>query len=139
MVSFQGSLGRNPSVMEATRGAWIERKAANPKMHLAVSGLCTEDYTRDLEAAGIPVYEETTHATRATAVLAGFARSFRERRPRPTVPAPAELPSGPGERNRRPRPRRRPRHPAPHPVTGLLPQSAAPLPPPPVMFRPRDR
>ena len=89
MVSFQGSLGRNPSVMEATRGAWIERKAANPKMHLAVSGLCTEDYTRDLEAAGIPVYEETTHATRATAVLAGFARSFRERRPAPNCrPAP---------------------------------------------------
>ena len=29
------------------------------------------------------------------AALAGFARSFRERRPRPAVPAPASLPTGP--------------------------------------------
>ena len=95
VVSFQGSIGRNPALMEATRGAWIERKAANPETHFAVSGFCTEDYTRDLEAAGIPVYEEATHATRAIAALAGFARSFRERRPRPAVPAPADLPAGP--------------------------------------------
>ena len=95
VVSFQGSIGRNPALMEATRGAWIERKAANPETHFAVSGFCTEDYTRDLEAAGIPVYEEATHATRAIAALAGFARSFRERRARPAVPAPAELPAGP--------------------------------------------
>ena len=95
VVSFQGSIGRNPALMEATRGAWIERKAANPETHFAVSGFCTEDYTRDLEAAGIPVYEEATHATRAIAALAGFARSFRERRPRPAVPARAELPAGP--------------------------------------------
>ena len=95
VVSFQGSIGRNPALMEATRGAWIERKAANPETHFAVSGFCTEDYTRDLEAAGIPVYEEATHATRAIAALAGFARSFRERRARPAVPAPADLPAGP--------------------------------------------
>ena len=95
VVSFQGSIGRNPALMEATRGAWIERKAANPETHFAVSGFCTEDYTRDLEAAGIPVYEEATHATRAIAALAGFARSFRERRARPAVPAPAALPAGP--------------------------------------------
>ena len=95
VVSFQGSIGRNPALMEATLGAWIERKAANPETHFAVSGFCTEDYTRDLEAAGIPVYEEATHATRAIAALAGFARSFRERRPRPDVPAPADLPAGP--------------------------------------------
>ena len=95
VVSFQGSIGRNPALMEATRGAWIERKAANPETHFAVSGFCTEDYTRDLETAGIPVYEEATHATRAIAALAGFARSFRERRPRPSVPAPASLPTGP--------------------------------------------
>ena len=95
VVSFQGSIGRNPALMEATRGAWIERKAANPETHFAVSGFCTEDYTRDLEAAGIPVYEEATHATRAIAALAGFARSFRERRPRPDVPAPMDLPAGP--------------------------------------------
>ena len=95
VVSFQGSIGRNPALMEATRGAWIERKAANPETHFAVSGFCTEDYTRDLEAAGIPVYEEATHATRAIAALAGFARSFRERRARPDVPAPADLPAGP--------------------------------------------
>ena len=41
--------------MEATRGAWIERKATTPEMHVAVSGFCTEDYTSDLEAAGIPM------------------------------------------------------------------------------------
>ena len=95
VVSFQGSIGRNPALMEATRGAWIERKSANPETHFAVSGFCTEDYTRDLEAAGIPVYEEATHATRAIAALAGFARSFRERRARPDVPAPMDLPAGP--------------------------------------------
>ena len=95
VVSFQGSIGRNPALMDATRDAWIERKAANPETHFAVSGFCTADYTRDLEAAGIPVYEEATHATRAIAALAGFARSFRERRARPDVPAPADLPAGP--------------------------------------------
>ena len=95
VVSFQGSIGRNPALMDATRGAWIERKAANPETHFAVSGFCTQDYTRDLEAAGIPVYEEATHATRAIAALAGFARSFRERRPRPAVPPPTDLPAGP--------------------------------------------
>ena len=95
VVSFQGSIGRNPALMEATRGAWIERKAANPAMHFAVAGFCTRDYTRDLETAGIPVYEEATHATRAIAALAGFARSFRERRPRPAVPPPTDLPADP--------------------------------------------
>ena len=95
VVSFQGSIGRNPALMEATRGAWIERKAANPEMHFAVAGFCTPDYTRDLETAGIAVYEEATHATRAIAALAGFARSFRERRPRPEVPSPVALPEGP--------------------------------------------
>ena len=81
--------------MEATRASWIERKRANPDKHFAVSGFYTPDYTRDLEAAGIPVYEEATHATRAVAVLAGFARSFGERRARPAVPAPASLPTVP--------------------------------------------
>ncbi len=95
LVSFQGSIGRNPALMEATRGAWIERKAANPATLFTVAGFCTPDYTRDLEAAGIPVYEEATHATRAIAALAGFARSFRERRPRPAVPAPTDVPAGP--------------------------------------------
>ena len=100
VVSFQGSIGRNPALMEATLASWIERKRANPDKHFAVSGFCTEDYTRDLEAAGIPVYEEATHATRAIAALAGFARSFRERRERragPSVPAAAAatLPTGP--------------------------------------------
>ena len=96
VVSFQGSIGRNPALMEATRSAWIERKAASPLMHFAVAGYCTPDYTRDLEAAGIPVYEEATHATRAIAALAGFARSFRERRPRPpAAPGAASLPAGP--------------------------------------------
>ena len=95
LVSFQGSIGRNPALMEATRSSWIARKGANPGMHFAVSGFCTPDYTSDLEAAGIPVYEEATHATRAIAALGSFARSFRERRPRPAVSAPASLPTGP--------------------------------------------
>ena len=87
LVSFHGLIGRNPALMEATRASWIERMRANPDKHFAVSGFCTEDYTRDLEAVGIPVYEEATHVTRAVAALAGFARSFRERRARPAVPA----------------------------------------------------
>ena len=95
LISFQGSIGRNPALMEATRASWIARKRSNPDKHFAVSGFCTPDYIRDLEAAGIPVYEEATHATRAIAALAGFARSFRERRARPDVPAPASLPAGP--------------------------------------------
>ena len=95
LISFQGSIERNPALMEATRASWIERKRSNPDKHFAVSGICTEDYTRDLEAVGVPVYEEATHATRAVAALAGFARSFRERRVRPAVPAPASLPTEP--------------------------------------------
>ena len=95
LISFQGSSGRNPALMEATRASWIERERANPDKHFAVSGFCTADYTWDLEAVGIPVYEEATHATCAAAALAGFARSFRERRPRPAVPAPASLPTRP--------------------------------------------
>ena len=95
LVNFQGSIGRNPALMEATRASWIERKRVTPDKHLTVSRFCTADYTRDLEAVGISVYEEATHATRAIAALAGFARSFRERRARPDVPAPASLPTGP--------------------------------------------
>ena len=93
VVSFQGSIGRNPALMEAARSAWMERKEANPATHFAVAGFCDRDHVRDLEGAGIPVYEEATHATRAVAALAGFARSFRERRPRPSVPPPMELPA----------------------------------------------
>ena len=81
--------------MEATRASWIERKRANPDKHFAVSGFCTADYNRDPEAVGVPFYEEATHVTRAIAALAGFARSFRERRPRPAVPTPADLPAVP--------------------------------------------
>ena len=84
-----------PRPHEAIRTSWIERKRANPDKHFSVSGFCSADYTRDLEAMGTPVYEEARHATRAVAAPAGFARSFRERRPRPAVPAPASLPAGP--------------------------------------------
>ena len=66
--------------MEATWAFWIEHTRANPDKHFTVSGFCTADYTRDLEAAGVPVYEK---ATRAIAALAGFARSCRERWARP--------------------------------------------------------
>ena len=55
LVSFQGSIGRNPAVMEATRASWIERKRANPDKHFAVLGIRTADYTRDLEAVGTRV------------------------------------------------------------------------------------
>ena len=94
LVSFQGWIGRNPALMEATRASCIERERANPDKHFAVLGFCTAVYTRDLKAVGIPVYEEATHATRMRAALAGFERSFRERRARPAVPAPASLPAG---------------------------------------------
>ena len=73
LASFQDSIGRNPTLMEATRVSWIERKRANPDKHFAVSGFCAPDYTRDLEAVGTPVYEEATHATRVIAALAAFA------------------------------------------------------------------
>ena len=95
LISLQGSIGRNPALMESTRASWIARKRSNPDKHFAVSGFCTPDYTRDLEATGIRVYEEATHATRAIAVLLGFARSYLERRVRPPVPAPTSLPAGP--------------------------------------------
>ena len=77
--------------MEATRASWIERKREDPGEHCAVSGFCTADYTRDMEAVWVPVNEE---AMRAIAALAGFARSFQERRVRPVVPAPASLRTG---------------------------------------------
>ena len=99
LVSFQGSIGRNPALMEATRASWIERKRANPEKHFTVSGFCTADYTRDLEAAGVPVYEE---ATRAIAALTGFARSFRDRRPHARI-----APHRSRNRARRPRHSRR--------------------------------
>ena len=97
LVSFQGSIGRNPELMEATRDAWVRRKAENPEKHFAVAGFCAPDYTRVLEEAGIPVYEEATHATRGIAALAGFGRFFRERRRRrrPDIPPPMVLPAGP--------------------------------------------
>ena len=94
LVSFQGSSGRSPALLEATHASCIERESANPDKRFAVSEFCTEDYTRDLEAVGIPVYEDATPATCATPVLAGFARSFQDRRPRPVVPAPAAVPTG---------------------------------------------
>ena len=87
VVSFQGSVGRNPDMREGSRRGWLRRKAEHPGVHFAVCGFSAPDYVRDLEAAGIPVYEEATHATRAIAAMAGFARSFRARRPRPAVPA----------------------------------------------------
>ena len=95
VISFQGSVGRNPDMREGSRRGWLRRKAAHPGMHFAVCGFSAPDYVRDLEAAGIPVYEEATHATRAIAAMAGFARSFRARRPRPGAIPPAELPDGP--------------------------------------------
>ena len=91
--NLQGSIGRNPALTEVTRASWIERERANPDKHFTVSRFCTPDYTRDLEAAGVPVYEE---ATRAIAALAGFAWSFRGRCPCRAVPAPASLPTGRG-------------------------------------------
>ena len=93
-MSFRGSIGGNPALMAATRASWLERKRANSVKNFGVSGFCMGDYTRDLEAVGILVYEEAKPATYAVAALAGFARSFGERRPRPAVPAPASLPSG---------------------------------------------
>ena len=94
VVSFQGSVGRNPDMREGSRRGWLRRKAGHPGVHFAVCGFSAPDYVRDLEAAGIPVYEEATHATRAIAAMAGFARSFRAWRPRPAVPAggPAAFP-----------------------------------------------
>ena len=93
LVNVQGSIGRYPALTEATRASWSERERANPDKHFTVSGFCTADYTRDLEAAGVPVYEE---ATRAIAALAGFARSFGDRRLGPAVSATASLPTGRG-------------------------------------------
>ena len=100
-MSFQGSIGRNPALMEATLASWIERKRANPDKHFAVAGFCTADYTRDLEGAGIPVYEEATHATRAVAALAALPgpsasggrgrpppRPARRSRPAPSTSSP---------------------------------------------------
>ena len=98
VVSFQGSVGRNPDMREGSRRGWLRRKAEHPGVHFAVCGFSAPDYVRDLEAAGIPVYEEATHATRAIAAMAGFARSFRTRRSRPAVPAGQAahpLPDGP--------------------------------------------
>ena len=86
LVNVQGSVGRNPALTEVTRASWIERERASPDKHFTVSGFCTADYTRDLEAVRFPVYAEATRAT------AGFARSSRDRRPRSAVPAPARSP-----------------------------------------------
>lgn len=67
LVCFQESMGRFPTVIEAARASWIERKRADPVNHFAVSGFCTENYTRDLEAIEISVYEEVKFATHALA------------------------------------------------------------------------
>ena len=95
VISFQGSVGRNPDMREGSRRGWLRRKAEHPGVHFAVCGFSAPDYVRDLEAAGIAVYEEATHATRAIAAMAGFARSFRTRRSRPAAVRPAALPDGP--------------------------------------------
>ena len=67
LVCFQESMGRFPTVIEAARASWIGRKRADPVNHFAESGFCTENYTRDLEAIEISVYEEVKFATHALA------------------------------------------------------------------------
>ena len=77
VVSFQGSIGRNPALMDATCASWNERKAVNPEVHFAVARFCTQDYTRVLETEGSPVYGEGTHATRAPSGSGGRGRTSR--------------------------------------------------------------
>ena len=107
LVGFQGSSARNSAPMEATRAFWSERKREIPGKHFAVSGSCTPDYTRDLEAAGIPVYEEAMHATRAIAALGGLRALIPRAVPSPGRPGTRIPPRRPHQRARRPQDRRR--------------------------------
>ena len=90
LASFQGSIGRDPALMEATLASWIERKRTNPDKHFAVSGFCTPDYTPDLKAVGIPSTKKRRTRRARSRPSRAFAQSFRER---PAVPAPVSLAS----------------------------------------------
>ncbi|UTW12419.1 acetate--CoA ligase family protein [Marinobacterium rhizophilum] len=75
LVFFEGALARTqPSSPLAD--TWIEVARRHPDTLLSVVGLNRlEDRVR-LQQAGIPVFEEPTHATRAVSALRFFARTF---------------------------------------------------------------
>ena len=102
VVSFQGSIGRNPALMEATRGARIERKAANPEMHFAVAGFCTAGLhagSGDGRNRGVRGGDPRDARDRGPRGLRSFLSGTAPAAGRPGARRPA---GGAGHRNRRP-------------------------------------
>ena len=94
IISFQGSVGRNPEIAEISRAGWLARRANDPDTLYAVSGFFDDEFAAAVEGQGIPVFEEPTHATRAVAALAGFAKAFAATRPPPEAGQPTAIPTG---------------------------------------------
>jgi acetate---CoA ligase (ADP-forming) len=94
IIAFQGSLGRNPDFLDESLKGWLERNATYADTLFSVAGFGAPEYVETLEANGIPLFEEPTHATRAVAALRAFARAFENKRDTPAVGAPTTLPQG---------------------------------------------
>ncbi|MDP6344636.1 MAG: acetate--CoA ligase family protein, partial [Alphaproteobacteria bacterium] len=95
-ICFHGAAGRNPERSAAMQREWGERRRQFPDRVFAAAGFATDEFAGALEAAGVPVFLEPTHAVRAVAALSRFGAYFAEGRSRPEPPAaPPALPEGP--------------------------------------------
>lgn len=76
VVGFQGAVLTQPGAVEPNLEMWDALKQAYPNKRFAVSSLMTQDAQHQFEGRGIPAFREPTHATRAVAAGAHFARTF---------------------------------------------------------------
>lgn len=76
VVGFQGAVLTQPGAVEPNLEMWNALKQAYPNKRFAVSSLMTQDAQHQFEGQGIPAFREPTHATRAVAAGAHFARTF---------------------------------------------------------------
>lgn len=94
IVAFQGSLGRNPVYLDDSLQGWIERAGQYDQTQFVISGFCSAEYTQAVEDAGVLVFEEPTHATRAVSALRSFGRAFAQKVDKPDVGAAIPIPTG---------------------------------------------
>ncbi len=99
IVGFQGAaLAATGADADRNLALWSDLKRDHPGKFLCVAGMAPPAVQERLEAAGLPLCVEPTHATRAAAAGAHFADAFA--RPpgwtrRPSTGGASTLPSGP--------------------------------------------
>ena len=89
IISYQGSVGRNPDLVADNQASWLERAPASTDTTYMVSGFCSEEFIASLEAVGVSVFEEPNSRDQSRRgigpLLLGFclkpsrARAFRRR------------------------------------------------------------